>query len=369
MFIVLAEAYLHGLDPFAIKFPAGWPLAGLRWYGLAYLAGFAVAWLMVDRLARTHRTAIPVRMVPDMMIYILVGVLIGGRLGYCVFYDPELLLTFGSKFPYWGLLEINKGGMASHGGILGVIAALWIFAVKNHMSKLHLLDVSALICPPGLFFGRLANFVNAELWGRVLPPDRQAEPPWWSVKYPQAIREWSSEDLARLSDAVQSVGLSSAEWRDALARRGVDGDADVFVEVTVNRLIAAIQDGNEQVIESVRPLLEAYYPSQILQAVTDGPLLLAILVLAWWGPRKPGVVGAWFLMGYGVLRMLSERFRQPDAGVALLATPLGDLSRGQVLSALMVLAGVVGLLIVARREVEPIGGLIRTSESEPSDET
>ena len=339
MMIYLAEAYLHTADPFVIEFPSGWPLGGIRWYGVAYLAGFVVAWLLVRGLAVAHRTAIPVRAVADLMIYILVGVLIGGRLGYCIFYDPRLLADFTSDFPFWGVLAIHKGGMASHGGMLGVIIACWIFAVRSHISKLHLFDVVALVCPPGLFFGRLANFINAELWGKALPENMQGNPPWWSVKYPQEILE---------SDFANRGGLEGL--------RSVVSGGDLFYA----NVVRAAGEGNQQVIETVQPLLTAYYPSQIIQAVTDGPILMAVLVLSWWGPRKPGVVGAWFLISYGVMRILTEFVRQPDAGVAGLATPLGDLTRGQLLSVLMVIIGVVGLVICARREVDPIGGLVQT---------
>ncbi|MHC4099545.1 MAG: prolipoprotein diacylglyceryl transferase, partial [Planctomycetota bacterium] len=264
MMIYLAEAYLHTADPFAIEFPASWPLGGIRWYGVAYLAGFVVAWLLVRGLAVAHRTAIPVRAVADLMIYILVGVLIGGRLGYCIFYDPRLLADFTSDFPFWGVLAIHKGGMASHGGMLGVIIACWIFAVRSHISKLHLFDVVALVCPPGLFFGRLANFINAELWGKALPENMQGNPPWWSVKYPQEILE---------SDFANRGGLEGL--------RSVVSGGDLFYA----NVVRAAGEGNQQVIETVQPLLTAYYPSQIIQAVTDGPILMAVLVLSWWGPR------------------------------------------------------------------------------------
>ena len=148
MVTLLAEAYLHDLDPFAVPFPASWPIAGLRWYGLAYLAGFAAGWGIVKWLARTHRTAIPVPAVSDMMIYILIGVLAGGRLGYCAFYDPALLTQFTPRFPFWGLLAINEGGMSSHGGMIGVVTTLWIFAVRNNLSKLHLMDVTSFASAP-----------------------------------------------------------------------------------------------------------------------------------------------------------------------------------------------------------------------------
>ena len=339
---VVAEAYLHRLDPFLVQFPPGWPLDGIRWYGVAYLAGFLVAWLMLRWLARTHRTMLPTAVVWDMVIAVLIGVLVGGRLGYCVFYDQSLLTRFTSSFPYWGLLAINDGGMASHGGMIGIIVALWIFAARRHLSKLHMLDLAVLVGPPGLFFGRLANFVNAELWGHPLPGSMRQDPPWWSVKYPDQIL--LDPDLAQ-HPALETL-------------RSVVRGGDRFYE----NIVQAVHDGNTPVIATVQPLLTAYYPSQIFQAIAEGPLLLVILALSWWGPRKPGVVGSVFLMSYGVMRIISEVYRQPDAGVAQLCTPLGDLSRGQVLSVLMVVSGVVGFVVCAFREVEPVGGLVRTAK-------
>ena len=131
-----------------------------------------------------------------------------------------------------------------------------------------------------------------------------------------------------------------------------------MVEATIEHIISAAQSGNEAVVDIIRPMLTAYYPSQILQALTDGPLLFGLMVVIWLRPRKPGVVGSWFLIGYGVLRIATELVRQPDQGVAVLATPLGDLTRGQLLSIVMVIAGIVALVICARRTVAPMGGLM-----------
>jgi len=359
---LLAEAYLHTLDEFAYKFPASWPYPGLRWYGLAYLAGFGVAWLIVRWMAKTHRTAIPPRAVPDLMIYILLGVLVGGRVGYCIFYDPKLLIGFMPALPYWRLLAINQGGMSSHGGMLGVILAMCIFGARNHISKLHLLDVAVFVAPPGLFLGRLANFVNAELPGRALPDALQQAPPWWSMKFPQEILSWPVEKLARLGEAVEDLGFSAGHWRDSLARMDIDADANQFVQRTVNRLIEAVQSGNETVIAVMRPELTACYPSQLVQAITDGPILGLLLVLVWLKPRKPGLIGVWFLGGYGLMRIASEGIRKPDIGVPLLSTPMGDLSRGQVLSLLMVAVWLVAWLIIVRRDAEPIGGMLKKSQ-------
>ncbi|MHC4415199.1 MAG: prolipoprotein diacylglyceryl transferase [Planctomycetota bacterium] len=356
----LAEAYLHRLDPFAVELPASWqdlPLVpdGIRWYGLAYLFGFLATWLLIRWLAGTGRSPIPVKAAGDFMIYVVVGVLVGGRLGYCVFYDPHLLIEFDSAFPFWGLAAIHRGGMASHGGIAGVIIASWLFAHRGGVSKLHLLDVLPFTAPAGLFVGRLANFVNAELWGRplpgsmqsnqwdpstgeLLPESLQADPPWWGVKYP---------------DEILGAGFPHPEALESL--RPIVAGGERFY----GNIVDAARAGDTAVVETLAPLLTAYYPSQIVQAITDGPILMAVLALVWLRPRKPGVVGSWFLISYGAMRIVTEIIRQPDVGVEGLPTPFGDLSRGQVLSVVMVVAGVVALIICARRAVPPIGGLLR----------
>ena len=110
-----------------------------------------------------------------------------------------------------------------------------------------------------------------------------------------------------------------------------------------------------QVVQALKPLLTAYYPSQIIQAITDGPALASVLVIVWLRPRKPGLIGSWFLIAYALLRVVSELFRQPDAGVSLTF----GLSRGQLLSALMFVTGLVCLWIAAHRNVERISGLVK----------
>ncbi len=357
MSILLAEAYLHQLDPFVIEFPASWqntPFVpdGIRWYGLSYVAGFILAWMLFRWMAVSKRSMIPTASaVADLMFYIILGVLLGGRLGYVLFYQPSLFLEFTGHFPYWGLLAVNTGGMASHGGMIGVILACWLYAHRRRVSPLHLLDLAVLAAPVGLGLGRLANFVNAELWGKALPMSMQSYPPsqpaiqspWWSVKYPQEILQWDRASDFDLARRLQVDQLTS-----------IVGGGDRF-DLNV---VEAVRQGDQAVIAVVEPLLTAYYPSQIIQAITDGPILVAILALIWLRPRKPGVIGAVFLIAYGVMRIVTERYRQPDEGVALL---FGALSRGQVLSILMVVAGIAALILCQRRNVERISGLLRQS--------
>jgi phosphatidylglycerol:prolipoprotein diacylglycerol transferase len=207
-----------------------------------------------------------------------------------------------------------------------VIAAACIFARRRGLSSLHILDMAAFASTVGLCLGRVANFINAELWGKALPAHMQSyvagasatggDPPWWSVKYPQEVVEvW-----------LQSQPPDPRLDLLAPLETVVSNSERFYVNV-----VSAAQAGNEQVIATLKPLLTAYYPSQIFQAITDGPILMGVLALLWLRPRKPGVIGSWFLIAYGVLRVVTELFRQPDEGVAL---TFGLLSRGQTLSAL-----------------------------------
>ena len=332
---ILASAYLHRIDPYAIRFTEGF---GIRWYGLSYAFGFLLMWLFVRWMARTKRSSLTVPQAGDFVFAVIVGVLLGGRLGYVLFYDFSLLYTFSDSIPFWNLLAINKGGMASHGGMIGFILACVYFARRHDLRAMHLIDLGAYTAGIGLGVGRIANFVNAELWGRRLPDTLQANPPWWSVKYPEEIL-LSTYPVERLAEV------------ETAARPIVGGDA-TFLPAVVHELRA----GNEALIEAVRPLLTAYYPSQIFQSITDGLILVGLLTLIWLRPRKPGVISGWFLITYGVLRVGTEFFREPDVGVALTF----GLSRGQVLSVLMVVAGVIWVWVTARRNVDAMGGLLRT---------
>lgn len=381
MTMVIAESIFHTFDPFAVKFPVGWPIEGIRWYGLSYAVGFVLAWLVVRWVARKPWSPLSPAIVGDLMFAVILGVLLGGRLGYAIFYDPSLFIGVSNSFPFWDLLAINKGGMASHGGMIGVILACVIFARRRDLSALHILDIGALGCSPGLFLGRIANFINAELWGKPLHVSVHDNPPWWSVKYPEQITE-------RWLPLLRSERLSHHESMELVARNAADfgisapaGDLPSLVLTQIHSRLEAIEQQlgpqigvddrffervaasakhvnaelQPQIEAALQPLLTPYYPSQLIQAVTDGPLLFGILAVIWIRPRKPGVIGSWFLIVYGLLRILSEAFRQPDEGVQLL---LG-LSRGQLLSVLMVVAGTICLAVTSRRSVMPLGGLFR----------
>lgn len=334
-------SWMHDLSPFALRFTDTF---GVRWYGLSYAVGFGLAFLLMRRLCTLGYTTLRKEQIGDMVLTLILGVVIGGRLGYIVFYQPSLLWTFDQSIPYWGVLQINKGGMASHGGMIGVIglALWWVYKLNRQrvkdslppLSMLHVLDICALGVPAGLGLGRLANFINSELLGKVVAmPGEPA--PWWSVKFPTEV----------LSEHAVQLTTPQKQTLAAIVNR-VSLPSDDF-DRGYHRVIDRVQHGDHELARALEPLISARHPSQLYQAFAEGLLLLAILWFIAALPRKPGVVGAWFLLSYGVLRITTEFWRLPDAGIERV---LG-LSRGQQLSALMVAVGVVSLVIVLRRPV------------------
>ena len=147
------------------------PLA-IRWYSMAYLIGILLGWYLLNRNVARNHLGLSKAQVEDFIFYLTLGIIIGGRLGYALFYGGRIMWQ-----EPWHLLEIWKGGMSFHGGVAGVIAAVWLFARKIKYPFLQLTDLVVLYAPIGIFLGRLANFVNDELWGRVTDVA-------WAVRFP-----------------------------------------------------------------------------------------------------------------------------------------------------------------------------------------
>ena len=333
-------AWLHNIDPFVFRISGEF---GPRWYGMAYIVGFVAAWWIFRTLAKRGRSPLEPTQAFDLIFAIAVGVLVGGRLGYVLIYQPALLFEFTASAPWWGVLRINQGGMASHGGMVGVIVACAWFARRVKVPTLHLLDLVCLVAPIGLFAGRVANFINGELLGKIVA--NPGEPaPWWSVKFPQEIL--TLHESGRTDE--QAMQLERLLETQALASDGND------LTPAAMRMIDNIQHGDTQLAQQLAPLLSARAPSQLFQALAEGVILFIVLWLIWAKPRKPGVIGANFLIFYGVMRVITEVWRLPDDH---LNNPLlMGFSRGQWLSALMTLIGVVALVMVSRRKADRIGG-------------
>jgi phosphatidylglycerol:prolipoprotein diacylglycerol transferase len=157
----MADAHLNfadlGLSPVALDL--GGPFV-LRWYALSFLAMLALGWWYLRRLVARPGAPMTRAQVDDALFYVGLGVIVGGRLGYSLFYQPAIWLR------PWQVFELWNGGMSFHGGLVGVLVALWLFARRNRLDLLRVLDYVACAAPFGMILVRLANFVNGELWGR-----------------------------------------------------------------------------------------------------------------------------------------------------------------------------------------------------------
>jgi len=173
-----------GLDPVIFHIAGNF---ALRWYQLAYLVGIILGFIYLLKLIEQPGAPMAKRHAEDMVLYATLGIIIGGRLAYAVFYDPELL-TSTDLFKLW------NGGMSFHGGVIGVSLGIFYLAWRNQLSALRIHDYVACCIPPGLFLGRIANFINGELWGRTtdLP---------WGVVFPNA------DDVPRHPSQLYEAGL------------------------------------------------------------------------------------------------------------------------------------------------------------------
>jgi phosphatidylglycerol:prolipoprotein diacylglycerol transferase len=285
-------AFLHQIDPVAVSLG---PLA-IHWYGLMYLLAFAVAWWLGMRRLATGRYGFGAEAFGDLMFYGMLGVIIGGRLGYMLFYSGDAYLDDPLS-----MLRVWEGGMSFHGGLLGVLVAGWWWARKNRIAFWDAVDFVAPIVPPGLGFGRLGNFIGGERYGKHTGAD-------WGVVFPASLEQ-------------------------------------PFASMPPDALRAAFDAGQ------LAPFLR--HPSQLYQALWEGVLMF---VLLWWLSSKPRaryVVSGWFAILYGIGRFLIEFVRVPDAHIGYLA--FGWLTMGQVLSLPLVVVGVALVSVGLRRDEKGIG--------------
>ena len=260
----------------------------LRWYALAYIVGIVIGWrLCIAAIQRpslwgAETAPLTKEQIDELLTWIILGVIIGGRLGFVLFYKPAHYLANPLE-----ILMVWKGGMSFHGGFLGVVVAGLVFCRRFRVPLLATADLLALATPPGLLLGRLANFINNELWGRptTLP---------WGVVFP--------------GDAAQScVGITGLCARHP-----------------------------SQIYEA------------LLEGLLLGSVLL---YFAWrrGALKRPGLLTGVFLVGYGGARAFVELFRQPDAQFVTVDNPVGHalhfgnwgLTMGQMLSLPMIVFGII----------------------------
>lgn len=347
--------YLHNIDPFAIKLWGGF---GIRWYSLAYLCGFLSGYLTMLGMAKWGLSPLKPEQAGDCIFWCAVGTIIGGRLGYCLFYSPDLFFQFSSSFPFWSVLAINEGGMASHGGIIGIAIAAILFARRFNVPALHVFDLCTLGGAIGIFFGRIANFINGELVGRACEKNC-----FFAVKFPQDILSWpinSPEKLHKLAPVIKEAGVDPNSWLSWLSSYRFNSSSWEHINETLNLIIFKIQQGNQLLAIKLEPLLLSRHPSQLYEALLEGLLIVVLLSVIWLRPQKPGVIASYFGLIYTIVRIFGEQFRLPDAHIGY---QLFNLTRGQWLSIAMIPIFVIALISCKRRSVPEIGGLLSRRKS------
>jgi phosphatidylglycerol:prolipoprotein diacylglycerol transferase len=281
---------LIDFDP--VAFSLG-PLS-VHWYGIMYLLAFLAFWGLGGRFARSRPwSGWKPEEVGDFLFYGMLGVILGGRLGYVLFYGLDSLL----RDPLF-LIRVWDGGMSFHGGLVGVILAMAWYGRRTDRTFWQIADFVAPLVPIGLALGRLGNFIGGELWGRVTDAP-------WAMIFPSSLGP----------GATGGLGLEEA-WRAGLL--------DSF----------------------------ARHPSQLYQAGLEG--LALFIILQWYAasPRPAGAVSGLFLAGYGGFRFIVEFFREPDGHLGFL---VGDwLTMGMVLSIPMIVAGLmIWVMALARSRTTP----------------
>lgn len=290
------------IDPAIFSLAIGGFEFSLRWYALAYIAGLVLGWRIILRLMRAptlwpgNRAPMNLQQPEELLTWMTLGVILGGRLGFVLFYSPGYYLSHPAE-----ILAVWTGGMSFHGGMIGVLAAVYLYCRRNGLPVMQVGDAVALAVPIGLFFGRIANFINAELWGR--PTDVP-----WAMQFPRVNPSTGERDWTMLT--------------------------------------------------------EPRHPSQLYEAGLEGLVLFAVLLwlaLSRRWLKTPGAITGAFLAGYGAARAFVENFRQGDAQFISSANPNGQILRfgtgadafgltmGQILSLPMLAGGVILIVIVMRR--------------------
>ena len=298
--------YVHDLDPLIFRI---YDNVGPRWYGFAYVLAFICSYFVYRVLARRGFADLPVAKVSDFITgAALFGVIVGGRLGYVLFYKPEMLREPLSIFRVW------EGGMSSHGGMVGLLGFTFYYAWRHKISWTNLGDNLVVTAPIGLFFGRCANFINGELYGRATDVS-------WAMQFPKELTENFSE-AERAITVCRQIDPSL-----------VSSDAIV----TASRHQPAVK-------EALRSILTPRHPSQLYEAFFEGIILFAILWLVRTRMRQPnGVLTGLFFICYAIFRIIIENFREPDASL------IGGFTRGQFFSFFLILIGLAFVVVAKLR--------------------
>ena len=260
--------FTHNLDPIIFNFG----VISIRWYSLAYVLGILIGWWLGKKLILSKnylfKQKFDLKHFDDLITYLVISIIIGGRLGYVAIYNIQYYL--GNPID---IFKIWEGGMSFHGALIGIILGTYIFSIRRKTETLFLLDIIACVSPIGIFFGRIANFINGELVGKV-----SSVP--WSVIFPSI---------------------------DLMPR----------------------------------------HPSQLYEAALEGLLLFLVLNISFFKKKyEIGSCSYLFLIYYGIFRIISELFREPDVQLGYI---FNVVSMGSILSFAMILSGITMIYIIKKR--------------------
>ena len=262
--------YTHNLDPVLLDFG----IIVIRWYSLAYIFGIVFGWWfgkkIISHILKNTNLNFKLNDFDDLISYLIISIIAGGRIGYVIFYNFEYYISNPLE-----IIKVWEGGMSFHGALIGIIIGTYLFSKKKEVPTFFMLDIIACVAPIGIFLGRIANFINSELIGKVTNVS-------WSVIFPLV---------------------------DTLSR----------------------------------------HPSQLYEALLEGIILFLILnILIFKKKYKIGTSSYLFLIFYGIFRIISEIFREPDAQVGYF---FNLLSIGTILSFIMIVSGFVILSILKKNEI------------------
>ncbi len=260
--------FIHSFDPVLLNLG----FISVRWYSLAYILGILIGWWygkkIINKKFNSETKESDLKLFDDLITYIIIAIILGGRLGYVIFYNPEYFMQNTLD-----IFKIWQGGMSFHGALVGIIIGTYLFTFKKEIKTFFLLDIIACVSPIGIFLGRLANFINGELVGKT-----SSVP--WSVIFPSV---------------------------DMMPR----------------------------------------HPSQLYEALLEGLFLFIIVnVFLFKKDYKTGVCSSIFLIFYGVFRIFSEIFREPDIQLGYF---FNFLSMGTILSSIMILVGVIIFYLLRKK--------------------
>ena len=338
----MLATYVHNIDPVIFSFN---DTIKLRWYGLAYLLAFIVGFFLLKRLGDRKLWVLPGEKASDFItLAAIFGVFLGGRIGNILFYQwDEFVASPSMIFKVW------EGGMASHGGIIGLMLFTLVYSYNKKVSWTGLGDGLCVVAPLGIMFGRIANFINGELYGRI---DKTFA---WSMKFPNALFDPTAPEFKQRG-VVNQIAINKdpdyASYADQLSQLqgSTPGSAEynqyyALASQESARLNTVIRE-NETARQAISDFLEPRYPSQLFQAAGEGLGLFLILYITRIFFRKlpHGILTGMFFIFYAIFRITMENFRQQETDdVTYFGTTF---TMGQFLSLFMIIIG-LGFIVQA----------------------